>query len=76
MVIDKAAVLEKIKEMTAMQVKPRPVGIDTLALALRVQDQELKPVLLALQQDGLVVVHITESKSRRMQRSGTVEYMQ
>ncbi len=76
MVIDKAIVLEKIKEMTARQVKPRPVGIDTLALALKIQDQDLKPFLLALEQEGLVAVHINESKSRRMQRSGTVEFTQ
>ncbi len=73
--IDSKKVLEKIQEMTARYHKPRPVGIDSLALGLKIRELDLKPLLAALQDEGLVAVHVTPSNSRRMPRSGTVECM-
>ncbi len=73
--MDKVKVLEKIKELTAKQVKPRPVGIDSLAMVLNTRELDLKPVLAALEQEGTIAIRVTASKSRRMARSGTVEYL-
>ncbi len=73
--MDKLAILDRIKEMVGRYPKPRPIGIDSLALNLKVHEIDLKAILETMEKEGLVKLHEAPSSSRRRKRSGLVEYI-
>lgn len=70
--MDNLDVLNKIKELTKKQLVPRPIGIDTLVLVLRVSEQKLLAMLRELEAEGHVTISNPVTQSRRGAGSGTV----
>lgn len=74
--MNETKILEKLRELAAKHDKWHPIGIDSLALILKVSQGELKQYLTVLEQQGLVVIHTSSNNSRRRTLSGTVEYVE
>ncbi len=58
--------------MLGQQAKKQTIGIDSLALALKINESDLKLLLMDMEALGLVSLEESKTQSRRMTRSGSV----
>lgn len=71
----KQRLLNKIEELSKKQIKPKPISVDTLALALKVTTADLEPLLTTLVEEGLINLNVPDTMSKRMSSKGNVTFV-
>ena len=65
-------VLKKIQDLATKHAKDKLIGIDTLALTLRIGQPQLLAILKELEEEGKIVMTSSPELSRRRTGSGGV----
>lgn len=65
-------ILKKISHYTLLRPKDNVIGIDSLALMLRMSEALLLAILTRLEDEGKIEINKCPNNSRRRTRSGTV----